>query len=37
MHPETRAQLEACLQILRDKGEDACFAYIRTKLLGKKK
>lgn len=37
MHPETRAQLETCLQILRDEGEDACFAYIRTKLLGKKK
>ena len=37
LHPETRAQLETCLQILRDEGEDACFAYIRTKLLGKRK
>ena len=37
MHPETRAQLEACLRKLRDEGEDACFAYIRTQLLGKAK
>ena len=37
LHPDTRSQLETCLQILRDQGEDACFAYIRTKLLGKKK
>ena len=37
LHPETRKQLEACLLILRDEGEDACFAYIRKELLGKKK
>ena len=37
LHPETRAQLEECLLILRDEGEDACFAHIRTKLLGKQK
>lgn len=37
LHPETRTQLEACLTILRDSGEDACFAYIRTQLLHRKK
>ena len=37
LHPETRTQLETCLLILRDKGEDACFAHIRKELLGKKK
>ena len=37
LHPDTRAQLEECLLILRDEGEDACFAHIRTKLLGKQK
>ncbi len=37
LHPETRKQLETCLLILRDEGEDACFAYIRKELLGKKK
>ena len=36
LHPETRRELETCLQVLRDQGEDACFAYIRTQLLGKK-
>ena len=35
LHPETRRQLETCLLILRDQGEDACFAYIRKELLGK--
>lgn len=35
MHPDSRAQLETALTILRDEGEDACFAYVRTKLLGK--
>ena len=34
--PETRKELETCLLILRDEGEDACFRYIRTELLGKK-
>ncbi len=37
LHPETRKQLEICLLILRDEGEDECFRYIRTQLLGKKK
>ena len=37
LHPETQAQLEACLKTLRDEGEDACFRYIRTRLLGKKR
>ena len=36
LHPETRRELETCLLILRDQGEDACFAYIRTQLLRKK-
>ena len=36
LHPETRKELENCLLILRDEGEDACFRYIRTELLGKK-
>lgn len=34
MHPETRALLEKLLIMLRDKGEEATFAYIR-KLLKK--
>ena len=34
LHPETRKQLETCLLILRDEGEDECFRYIRTQLLG---
>ena len=37
LHPETRKELETCLLILRDEGEDACFRYIRTELLGRKK
>ncbi len=37
LHPDTRAELERCLMILRDEGEDACFAHIRTHLLGKKR
>lgn len=32
MHPETRAQLEKILKLLRDKGEKVTFAYLR-KLL----
>ena len=36
LHPDTRRQLETCLLILRDEGEDACFGYIRRELLGKK-
>ncbi len=37
LHPATRAELEHALRLLRDKGEDACFAYVRRELLGKKK
>ena len=37
LHPRTRAQLETALQLLRDKGEDACFSYVRRELLGKKR
>jgi len=36
LHPETRATLEKCLTVLKDEGEDACFSYMRTQLLGKK-
>ena len=37
LHPETRRELEECLLILRDRGEDACFAHIRKDLLGKRR
>ena len=37
LHPETRRELEECLLILRDQGEDACFAHIRQNLLGKRR
>ena len=37
LHPATRAELEHALRLLRDEGEDACFAYVRRELLGKKK
>ena len=37
LHPDTREKLETCLAMLRDEGEQACFAHIRTALLGKKK
>lgn len=37
MHPDSRAQLETALSILRDEGEDACFAYVRIRLLGKRR
>ena len=36
IHPETSDAIEAMLRVLRDEGEDACFRYIRTELLGKK-
>ena len=35
IHPETAAQLEAALRVLRDEGEEAAFAWVRTNLLGK--
>lgn len=35
LHPETRSQLESCLILLRDEGEDAMFDYIRHDLLKK--
>lgn len=37
LHPETRAQIELLLQMLRDEGEDAVFTYIRKELLHKKR
>lgn len=36
IHPQTQAQLEMCLKVLRDKGEEEAFRYIRQELLKKK-
>ena len=36
LHPETRAQMEKCLWILHEEGEQATFRYIRQVLLKKK-
>ena len=36
LHPETRKELETCLLILRDEGEDAAFAYVRGLLREEK-
>ena len=33
LHPETRAQLEYCLALLKDRGEDELFSYIKNELL----
>lgn len=33
MHPETKRQLEYILTILKEKGEKAMFAYLRTQVL----
>lgn len=35
LHPETRAQMERALKLLRDEGEQAMFHYIRSQLLHK--
>lgn len=35
LHPNTRALLEQLLAMLKDKGEDATFAYIRSSVLKK--
>jgi hypothetical protein len=32
IHPETGAELEKMLRVLRDEGEDAAFAYVRRRL-----
>ena len=32
IHPETGAELEKMLRVLRDEGEDAAFAYVRKRL-----
>ena len=37
LHPETRKELENCLLILRDEGEDACFRYIRHRTARQEK
>ena len=33
MHPQTRRELEHILTMLRDKGEEETFAYLRTHVL----
>ena len=37
LHPETRAQMEACLWKLHEEGEEATFRYIREEILKKAK
>jgi hypothetical protein len=37
IHPETGAELEKMLRVLRDEGEDAAFAYVRRRLKEEKK
>ncbi|MCD8045473.1 MAG: DUF5662 family protein [Clostridiales bacterium] len=37
LHPEVKELLERLLTMLAEEGEDATFAYIRRKVLGKKK
>ena len=32
IHPETAAELEEMLRVLKDEGEDAAFAYVRQRL-----
>ncbi len=36
IHPDTAAELEAMLRILKDQGEDAAFAYVRKRLKEEK-
>jgi len=36
IHPETSAQIEEMLRILKDDGEDAAFAFVKNKLLEEK-
>ena len=37
LHPKTRRQLEILLRMLAERGEKETFAYIRTKILGRRK
>ena len=37
IHPDTGAELEKMLRVLRDEGEDAAFAYVRKRLREEKK
>ncbi|MBO5998732.1 MAG: catalase [Lachnospiraceae bacterium] len=37
IHPETAAELEKMLLVLRDEGEEAAFAYVRARLKEKKR
>jgi hypothetical protein len=32
IHPETAAELEKMLRVLKDEGEDAAFRYVRKRL-----
>ena len=32
MHPDTMAELEKMLLVLRDEGEDAAFRYVKKRL-----
>ena len=32
MHPDTMAEIEKMLLVLKEKGEDAAFAYVRRRL-----
>ena len=32
MHPDTMAEIEKMLTVLKDEGEDAAFAYVRRRL-----
>ena len=32
IHPETGAELQEVLRVLKDEGEDAAFAYVRKRL-----
>ena len=36
MHPDTMAEIEKMLTVLKDEGEDAAFAYVRRRLLEEK-
>ena len=37
MHPDTMAEIEKMLTVLKDEGEDAAFAYVRRRLKEAKK
>ena len=37
MHPDTMAEIEKMLTVLKDEGEDAAFTYVRQRLKEAKK